>query len=438
MSFINKNFQATPSPVMAFGGFSHFFVNFILLLTLSTLSNRLNYLVIVEAKCPTSNDHSEQQWCLQVDGFDTIVLDGNKFVDLNRVFDKISFLFEDSGEKKELDQLMLLNNHAIEKLERNAFGEFRFRKIQIKNCTRLAKFDNDSFNGTKKLLKSLVLHNIGVTAMNQEDFFESLNTLEALEDLELRGHKIRTIPPYSFRQQHLTKLYLEGPFEELKSNAFFYLDSIRILYLKNSIHLIEQQAFNLKPSNKTVDIYLDGKLGKIERGVFTHTLRPLTINIFLNRYTNFDQAIFRPILMAPLAHDIILHGKPKDMTNPCQLLWLLKGKFRGGFNFRNEPQINESYFDSWQCNNNDDNHNNNNNNNINDGGGGARGIGEDDQEIDINQAGTHDATHNSAGDGVGKKGFVNSRQYLSPITNSLLTVIIMAITIKQYSLLQYC
>lgn len=299
----------------------------------------------VSAKCPSV----KSAWCLQIDGFDTIILDGNKFHDIKGLFSKIKFLFEDENESTELDQLMLYNNHNIKTLGPNAFGDFRFRKIIIKNCTNLSRIQADAFNGTVTILKQLSFESIGVNEHTQEEFFDSLNSLTNLEELELRHHKIVKIRPYTFRQVRLNRLHLDGPLELLENQSFLYLDSLRILHLSKSISHIQAHAFDMKAANKTVDIYLDGKLGFLERGVFTYTTRPLTINLFLKKLSTFDAAIWRPVLLAPIAHEIIFHGHPKEMHNPCQLIWIFRQKFRGVVTFKDEPQISEAYFNPWQC-----------------------------------------------------------------------------------------
>ncbi|KAH9404443.1 hypothetical protein TYRP_000266 [Tyrophagus putrescentiae] len=300
----------------------------------------------VSARCPSRDD----SFCLQVDGFDTIILDGNKFADIKKVFRNIKFLFDEESETTELDQLMLINNQNLKKLDRNAFGDFRFRRIVIRNCTNLEHFDPEAFNGTKQIIRAIKFDHIAVNDGTQESFFDALNSIENLEELEIYNHKIRKIRSYTFRQSLLAKLHLGGPLEELDNNAFFYLYNVRILHLSKSLNHVRQHAFDMKAeNNKSVDIYLDGKLGKLERGVFTYTKRPLTINLYLKKLAAFDAAIFRPILAAPIAHEIIFHGNPKEMHNPCQLIWLFRHKFRGVFTFKDEPLINEAYFDPWQC-----------------------------------------------------------------------------------------
>ncbi|UXI22701.1 ribonuclease 3-like [Sarcoptes scabiei] len=301
-----------------------------------------------ESKCPSKAN----SFCLQVDGFDSILLDGSHFTNISKVFKQIAFLFENDNEAKELDQLILINNFKLEKLDRNVFCDFRFRRIVIQNCTRLNKVDRDAFNGTEKFVRSLTINSIGLNEATTEDFFEALNSLENLEELELKNHRILNIKEYTFRQKQLKLLHLDGPLETIHNNAFFYADNIRILKLTRSIRRIKQHAFHLRlASNKTLDIYLDAKIGNIERRTFLSTPRPLTINLYLNKLGNFDPVIFRPILMLPIKHELILNGSPKEMRRPCQLLWLFRNKhrFKGVFMFKDEPLIDENYFDQWRC-----------------------------------------------------------------------------------------
>lgn len=303
-----------------------------------------------EAKCPSKAN----SFCLQVDGFDSILLDGSHFTNISKVFHQIAFLFEDDHQAKELDQLILINNFKLEKLERNVFCDFRFRRIVIKNCTRLKNVDKEAFNGTSRFVKSLTIDTIGLSQSNAEDFFEALNTLENLEELELKNHHILNITEYTFRQKQLKMLHLDGPLETLHNNAFFYADNLKILKLTKSIRRIKQHAFHLRlDSDQTLDIYLDCKIGSMDKRIFITTQRPLTINLYLNKLNNFDAAIFRPVLMLDIRHELILHGNPKEMRNPCQLLWLFKNRnaFKGIFVFKDEPLINEAYFNKWRCTN---------------------------------------------------------------------------------------
>ncbi|OTF74499.1 hypothetical protein BLA29_000777 [Euroglyphus maynei] len=322
----------------------------LLLMIISSFTLLLQLLLIVEGKCPSKAN----SFCLQVDGFDSILLDGSHFTNISKVFRQIAFLFDDDHESKELDQFILINNHKLEKLDRNVFCDFRFRHIVIRNCTRLNRIDRDAFNGTARFLKSIKIDFIGLTESSSEDFFEALNSLDNLEDLELKNHRVLNITEYTFRQKRLKSLHLDGPLEVLNNNAFFYTDNLSILKLTKSIRRIKQHAFHFRlASNKTLDLYLDAKIGSMERRVFLSTQRPLTINLFLNKMSNFEAAIFRPVLMEPIKHELILHGNPKEMRNPCQLLWLFRNKhrFKGVFQFKDEPMINESYFDQWRCSN---------------------------------------------------------------------------------------
>lgn len=300
------------------------------------------------AKCPSI----KQSWCLQVDGFDTIVLDGNRFgeIGLEKTLQKIAFFFESSDETKELDQLLLINNHALKVLNPNAFCDFHFRRIVISNCTNLVRVHPNAFNGTDLHLKQLKLDGIAVSNDHSEDFFDALNSLTNLEELELKRHKILKVHPYTFRQPVLAKLHLDGPLQLLENNAFYYLDSIRILRLSQSIQYVQQHAFDLKlANNNTLDIYIEGKLGIVERGIFTYTNRPLNINFFLNRLHSFDHTVFRPILMNPIRHELIFHGVIKEMHDPCQLAWLFRAKFYGVVTFKDEPGLNEASFYNYNC-----------------------------------------------------------------------------------------
>lgn len=304
----------------------------------------------VYAKCPSKAN----SFCLQIDGFDSILLDGSHFTNISKVFRQIAFLFDDDHESKELDQFILINNFKLEKLDRNVFCDFRFRHIVIRNCTRLNKIDRDAFNGTASFVKSIKIDYIGLTESSSEEFFEALNSLDNLEDLELKNHRLLNISDYTFRQKRLKSLHLDGPLEVISNNAFFYADNLSILKLTKSIRRIKQHAFHFRlTSNKTLDLYLDAKIGSMERRVFLSTQRPLTINLFLNKMSNFEAAIFKPVLMEQIKHELILHGNPKEMRNPCQLLWLFRSKhrFKGVFQFKDEPLINESYFDQWRCSN---------------------------------------------------------------------------------------
>lgn len=302
--------------------------------------------ISIVAKCPSR----AESWCLQVDGFDSIVLDGSRFRDIGKVFRKIEFLFDDSGDAKDLDQLLLINNHALRSLEPNAFCDFRFRRIVIKNCTHLSRIHPDAFNGTTEYLRVLILDRVGLSGLQSENTFEALNSLTKLEELELKNHQILKIRPYSFRQPELKRLLVDGPLELIENNAFYYLDSIRILHLTKSIRYIQQHAFDLKvANNKTLDIYLEAKLSTIEPGAFTYTQRPVTINLYLNKLRNFDYAVFRPVLMASIRHELILHGNPKDMHDRCQLAWLFHNQHRGVFTFKDEPLLNVNEVNNWHC-----------------------------------------------------------------------------------------
>lgn len=306
-------------------------------------------LQLSSAKCPSI----ASSWCLQIDGFDTIILDGNRFgeIGLEMVFKQIAFFFDKGNEMKELDQLLLINNHALHQLKGNAFCDFRFRRIVIHNCTNLAEIESNAFNGTHDYVRQLKIDSIGLSQDKVQTFFESLNTLVNLEELELKNHRIHKIVPYTFRQQKLSKLELDGPINEIDNNAFYYLDNIRILRIFKLVKHIKQHAFDLRlENNKSLDIHLNARLGVVDRGAFTYTRRPLTINLFLNKLINFDPNIYRPILMQPIRHEIKLHGHLKEMRNPCQLLWIFPPRqFKGVVTFENEPHLRESHFDKWRC-----------------------------------------------------------------------------------------
>ena len=328
-----------------------------------------------DAKCPSSAG----SFCLQIDGFDSIVLDGSYFRDIVKALGHIKSMFEDNDDLKEIDQMLLINNHALKSLEPNAFCDFRFRRIVIQNCSHLNQIHPDAFNGTAESVKTLIIDTVAIDNPHSENFFEALNSLMNLEELELKNHKILKIRPYTFRQPMLMRLLLDGPLESIENNAFYYLDNIRILHLTKSIRFIQQHAFDLRQaSNKTLDIYLESKLANIQRGVFTYTQRPLTINLYLNKLTNFDSAVFRQVLMAPMRHELIFHGNPRDMHKPCQLSWLFRHTFKGVFTFKDEPMLDESHLNNFGCSENT--------------------VSLDDEVVEIdhtNQAGI-DASHNDA------------------------------------------
>jgi hypothetical protein len=298
---------------------------------------------VLEGKCP-SRDYS---WCLQIDGFDNIILDGNRFANVKHSFRQISALFN-ATESKDFDQFMLINNQAVKQLDENTFSDFKFKNIVIKNCTKLERIDQEAFNGTKELVTKVYIDLISISDNNKEEFFEALNSLTNLQELGLFNHSIRTIPPLSFRQLFLTKLEIDGPLDNLNNNVFFKLDSLRILKLYDSIKYIHKHSFSFElATDKTLDIYFDIKFDLIESGTFAHIRRPITLNLFLNKLRSFDETIFEPLLISDTKHDLIFHGELKEMKNKCILFWLFRERendFKGKFSFKNDPSVSQIHF----------------------------------------------------------------------------------------------
>jgi hypothetical protein len=297
---------------------------------------------VLEGRCPSR----EYSWCLQIDGFDSVILDGNRFANVKQVFRQISVLFNKT-ESKDFDQFILINNQAVRQLDENTFSDFKFKNIVIKNCTKLNRIDQEAFNGTKELVTKVYIDLIDISANNNEEFFEALNTLKNLQELELFNHNIRTIPAQAFRQLFLTKLEIDGPLDSLNNNVFFDLDSLRILKLYKSIKYIHKHSFNFElATDKTLDIYFDIKFDFIERGTFAHIQRPITLNLFLNKLISFDETVFEPLLISDTKHDLIFHGELKEMKNKCILFWLfrIRDDFKGRFSFKTDSTISESDF----------------------------------------------------------------------------------------------
>lgn len=296
------------------------------------------------AKCPSR----EYSWCLQIDGYDSIILDGNKFGEIKQVFGHISHLMSLTPDGKNFDQFLLFNNQAVLKLEANTFHDITFNKIVIKNCTKLIRIDPNAFNGTQNLITKVHIDLISISGpKNIDDFFEALNGLKKLEELLLFNHNIITIPPFAFRQPLLHRLELDGPLDNIASNAFFHLDGLKILKISGSVKHIPAHAFDFKTAtNKTLDIYLDIKFNTIESGIFTHILRPITLNLYLKKLKDFSESVFKPILKSDFRHDIVFHGDIKEMYDRCILIWLFdqKKEFKGKFSFKTNPQLTEEEY----------------------------------------------------------------------------------------------
>jgi hypothetical protein len=297
---------------------------------------------VLEGRCPSR----EYSWCLQIDGFDSVILDGNRFANVKQVFRQISVLFNNT-ESKDFDQFILINNQAVKQLDENTFSDFKFKNIIIKNCTKLSRIDQEAFNGTNELVTKVYIDLISISGNNNEEFFEALNSLTNLQELELFNHNIRSIPPLAFRQTLLNKLELDGPLDSLNYNVFFKLNSLRILKLYKSIKTIHKHSFHFElPTEKTLDIYFDIKFDFIERGTFTHIQRPITLNLFLDKLTSFDETVFEHLLISDKRHDLIFHGELKEMENKCILFWLfrIRDDFKGRFSFKTDSTISESDF----------------------------------------------------------------------------------------------
>ena len=296
------------------------------------------------AKCPSR----EYSWCLQIDGYDSIILDGNKFGEVKNVFTQISRLMDMTTDGKRFDQFLLFNNQEIRKLEANTFGDMTFNKIVIKNCTKLIRIDPDAFNGTQNLITKVHIDLISITGpKNIEDFFEALNNLKKLEELLLYNHNIITIPAFAFRQPLLYRLELDGPLDIINNNAFFDLDGLKILKLSNYVKHIPKHSFDFKTAtNKTLDIYFDIKFNSIESGIFSHVSRPITLNLYLKKLKDFSESVFKPILKSDIRHDIVFHGELKEMYDKCILIWLYdyKSEFKGKFSFKTVPMISEEEY----------------------------------------------------------------------------------------------
>lgn len=304
---------------------------------------------VLEGKCPSKS----YSWCLQIDGYDSVILDGNRFHKVKGVFRQIGHLFNET-ESKHFEQLLLFNNQEVENLEENSFADFTFKNIIIRNCTKLKRIDPEAFNGTQHLITKVYIDLISISGEhNVKDFFEALNSLTKLEELELLNHNIITIPTFAFTQPLLNRLELDGPLDSINTNAFFFLKNLRILKLFKSVNHIPQHAFDFKsPSNKTLDIYFDIKFTSIERGIFKGIQRPITLNLFLIKLKSFDEKVFDSLLMSDIRHDIIFHGELKDMYDKCILFWLFinKNNFKGKYSFKTDPTIAEKDFDNCHYN----------------------------------------------------------------------------------------
>jgi hypothetical protein len=298
---------------------------------------------VSEGKCPSR----EYSWCLKIDGFDNIILDGNRFANVKHSFRQLSALFN-ATESKDFDEFRLINNQAVKQLDENTFSDFKFKNIVIKNCTKLERIDQEAFNGTKELVTKVHIDLISISDNNKEEFFEALNSLTNLQELELFNHNIKTIPPLAFRQLFLTKLEIDGPLDNLINNVFFDLDSLRILKFYKSINYIHKHSFSFELATaRTLDIYFDIYFDLIETGTFAHIQRPITLNLFLNKLRSFDETVFKPLLISDTRHDLIFHGELKEMKNKCILFWLFrkrKNDFKRKFSFKNDPSVSEINF----------------------------------------------------------------------------------------------
>lgn len=294
------------------------------------------------SRCPRNDG---KQWCLQIDGDDTIILDGSVFKEVKTNLEKIRDLLNtlDTPDSKKFDQFFMFNNQEVRRLEANTFADLKFTKIKIKNCTKLIRIDPNAFNGTQELITKVHVDLISITGpKNIDDFFEALNNMKNLEELTLLNHNIITIPSFAFRQHSLQTLELDGPLDTINNNAFFHLDGLKILRLYKSVKHIPKHSFDFKTArNKTLDIYFDITFNTIESGIFSHVLRPINLNLYLKKLKDFSQKVFEPILMSEMRHDIVFHGDIKDMPDKCILVWLFREKqrFLGGFSFKVTPSM---------------------------------------------------------------------------------------------------
>ncbi|XP_054165604.1 uncharacterized protein LOC128963142 [Oppia nitens] len=317
-----------------------FFKSTVILIAILAIKVQLS-----QTKCP-SRDYS---WCLQIDGYDNVILDGNRFPDIKPVMGHISNLLDGNAkEGKRFDHFFLYNNHEVRRLEANSFADLTFNKINIKNCTKLIRIDPNAFNGTQHLITKVHIDLISISGpKNIEDFFDALNNLPKLEELELFNHNIIIIPSFAFRQPLLNRLELDGPLDTIKNNAFFDLVSLRILKLHKSVKHIPKHSFDFKTfTNKTLDIYFDIKFNTIESGIFSQVLRPITLNLYLKKLRDLSESVFKPILLSERRHDITFHGELKEMAQPCILKWLFdeKASFKGRFSFKTDPMIGPNDF----------------------------------------------------------------------------------------------
>ncbi len=189
-----------------------------------------------------------------------IICKGNEILNLKQVFQTLSRVMAKNEKHFKGFELMQTN---LEELEENTFYDITFDEIMISFNKHLRHINTKAFGVTSNMTTKLVVFETPVeNSAPNHDFFQALNTMRSLKEINFKDLNITEIPANAFRPavgflNNLTSLSMKG-FKKLRSDLLFELNNLEVIDLTNGeFKTIPTNAFRFKtPSNKTLRIGL--------------------------------------------------------------------------------------------------------------------------------------------------------------------------------------
>lgn len=130
-------------------------------------------------------------------------------------------------------------------MDADFFGGLSFKRVDMRNCRRLAVIHPEAFSGSEGRLRHLAIINSNLTNTEAEPTlnFDAFGKLRKLEKLVIVGHNFAQIPDLAFsNHQSLQKILITGlsdhqvsPLWRVGAQAFFNTTGLTDLDLSHNV-----------------------------------------------------------------------------------------------------------------------------------------------------------------------------------------------------------
>ena len=234
--------------------------------------------------------------------------------------------------------LLKLEHSSISELRANTFKDITFDEIIITNCENLTTIDENAFNGTDQVTKSLsFLHNPELTFENRTIFDILRKFTNVLRIILDNNTKITEIPSNAFSSAPMNKLMslsFKDTFIKIGSNAFSSINYLRLIdFVQARFETIPENAFAFNsPSNLSLSLDFAFSTPVNETGINEKSLlnikRPTRLWLN-NRFCCTDylnQTVFEPFLLDHPNNTIEMWFKDFD-CNDVRNTWFRNRQF---------------------------------------------------------------------------------------------------------------